>query len=233
MLWTHTHWGGVTVSGLLLCCSVPSVDNSWDNGTGISKGLLLWFHLSPLQQLFLSCLPVSAPPSHFSQTQLWPWLLLQSHRSQRWVCCDQGCAIWPLSSHSGLRGHNFNMENPLKGPMQTWTQTQLISLNFVPTSFDNCLFPKSKSKVPNVPPYLYIWDEGSKHLRGFVSHFAQCPSPTSPPWPSTEQRHKLCFTYQWLFLLSQQKHQQRCSYLHLLASQTFPMLYHSQMIFPL
>lgn len=37
--------------------------NSRDNGMGVSKGLLLWFHLNPLQRLFPSCLPLPTPPA--------------------------------------------------------------------------------------------------------------------------------------------------------------------------
>lgn len=52
-------------------------------------------------------------------------------------------------------------------------------------------------------------------------------------WLFTEQRHKLSLPTKWLFLFFQQKHQQRCSCWHLVASQTFPRPYHRQLIFPL
>ena len=162
-----------------------------------------------------------------------PWLLLQSCKSQRLVPSDQGCASWSLSSHPGLRAHIFNMENPLEGLMHTWIQTQLNYMNFLQHSFDIYLFPKSRTNVPNVPPYLCVWDQVSKYLRDFLSCVAQRSLPTAPRWPSTEQRHELSVPNKWLFFLSQWRHQERCSCLRLVASQNFPMPDHRQLIFPL
>lgn len=110
----------------------------------------------------------------------WCWLeLLQSCRSQRRVPCDCTWISWSFSSLPGLRASIFNEESPLKGLMKSWTHSVYL-FEILPPSFGICFFPKSRSKVPNVPPYLCVWDQGSKYLRGFVFCVAQQSWPTAP-----------------------------------------------------
>lgn len=117
-------------------------------------------------------------------------------------------------------------------PQSTGENTDPSSLNCVPPRFGTCLFPKSRSQVyiPNVPPHLCVWDT-QRHLE----------TPQRPPLccslsffilSPTEQRHELCLPSKKLCLPSQQRHQGKHSCLGSLASQTFPVPYHSQLIFP-
>lgn len=117
-------------------------------------------------------------------------------------------------------------------PQSTGENTDPSSLNCVPPRFGTCLFPKSRSQVyiPNVPPHLCVWDT-QRHLE----------TPQRPPLccslsffilSPTEQRHELCLPSKKLCLPSQQRHQGKHSCLGSLASQTFPVPYRSQLIFP-
>lgn len=117
-------------------------------------------------------------------------------------------------------------------PQSTGEDTDSSSLNFVPPRFGTCLFPKSRSQVyiPNVPPHLCVWDT-QRHLKTPQRPPLCCPLSFFILSP-TEQRHELCLPSKKLFLPSQQRHEGKRSCLGSLASQTFPLPYHSQLIFP-
>lgn len=112
--------------------------------------------------------------------------------------------------------------------------TQFTSLKFyhqvlASVSFQN---PGARSQMSH---HTYVSDTKTQN-----SSEALCPVLLSNldlqilyGWQSIEKRHELSFPTEWPFLLSQQKHQQRCSCLHSVASQTFPVACHRQLIFPL
>lgn len=91
-----------------------------------------------------------------------------------------------ILSLPGLKTSIFSEESPLKGLMKSWTHS-LKLFEILPPSFGICLLPKFRSKIPNAPSYLFVWDQDSKYLRGFVSCVAQQSWPTAPLWMAIDR----------------------------------------------
>lgn len=122
--------------------------NSRDNGMGVSEGLLLWFHLNPLQRLFPSCLPLPTPPARPSS-------------GPGCFCRAAGCRDGSPVTEDASAGHcpSTHAWGPIYLQHRKFTQrtdantthTQLISLNFFTTQFWHLFLSEAQEQGPKCP----------------------------------------------------------------------------------
>lgn len=131
-------------------------------------------------------------------------------------------------------GHLSSMRKVLSKDWWNRELTQKTSLKFCHQVLASVSFqsPGAKSQMSH---HICVSETKAQNTSGDLSPVLPSILDLQPLywWQSTEKRQELFFPTEWLFLLSQQKHQQRCPCLHLVASQTFPVPCHRQLILPL